>query len=233
MQAYPFLWGKNRQMNDWCCIAEPEVVGAFKGVARDVLLEAQAGIKLAADEIRIVRCNDPKYGILDVAYRQVPTSLTDGCGRPFHFIEGVLLRDRDPSVVFCSKHFDAARAAVEPLYEKFRDAKSWSEPEASHSEKIEIVTLPHESPMRIMEGTPTIVVPSDAQGKIESTLSNTLAKSEGWKPNALGIGCVILATVGGFYLWHRKAHNDNQQPDQWQQRIQQERQEGVPALPVR
>jgi hypothetical protein len=122
--------------------------------------EAQSGIELAADEIRLVRGHDSKFGAFDIAYRRVPSGLKDSAGRPFSLVEGVVLRDRDPSVAFCSKHFDEARARVQPVYERFRKARTWSEAQAIHDEVFNLQTLPSEPALKVQEAISTRLPPA-------------------------------------------------------------------------
>jgi hypothetical protein len=174
MQTYPFLVGKSEKFHDWSCIAQPEFLRAFEGPAGRVLEEAQAGIKFASNEIRLVRCTDPEHGVLDVAYRRVPSGYLEKGGRPFDFIEGIVLRDRDPSLTFCSKHFDAARAAVQPQYEKFIKAESWLGHESWHSATIEVETLPYEPPLKVLEAN-SERLPPVADEKTQSRPSSDIS----------------------------------------------------------
>lgn len=159
MKAYPFLWGKSEKFVGWECIAKPEFLSSLEGPARRVLEEAQAGIRLDSDQVRLVRGTDPRYGILDIAYRRVPSHYKESGGRSFDFIEGVLLRDRDNSLEFSHKHFDAAWAAVQPQYEKFIEAERWTEQESLHNTTIDVVTFPNETKLKVLEANSTRLLP--------------------------------------------------------------------------
>lgn len=184
MEAYPFMWAKNKHIHGWCCVARPEFIAQLEGAAKTALLGAQTGTALGPNEVCAVRGNDPvSGGVLDLIYRRRPSDITDSVGRPVSLIEGFVLRHRDPSLVISSEHFDAAQAKLQPLYERFKDATVWTTEASLHSETIDVTTIPSGTPVAIKETTSKRIPPEMRQQKIapskhEKRLPDNRAKAD-------------------------------------------------------
>lgn len=208
MEAYPFMWAKNKHIHGWCCVARPEFIAQLEGAAKTALLGAQTGTALGPNEVCAVRGNDPvSGGVLDLIYRRRPSDITDSVGRPVSLIEGFVLRHRDPSLVISSEHFDAAQAKLQPLYERFKDATVWTTEASLHSETIDVTTIPSGTPVAIKETTskripppsgssPSPTPPKANQGGWMNGLHNLWAKPVG---RAAIIGSVIAVVTVGTY----------------------------------
>ena len=152
MEAYPFMWAKNKHIPGWCCVAAPEFINQLDGAARHALLGAQTGTTLASGEVCVVRGHDPGSGAaLDLFYRRRPSDTTDSAGRPVSLIEGFVLRQRDRALVISGEHFDDAQAKLQPIYERFKDATEWPTEASLHDETIDVRTIPGGIPVTTKE----------------------------------------------------------------------------------
>jgi hypothetical protein len=160
MEAYPFMWAKNKHLGEWQCVAKPDFISQLAGRAKMALLGAQTGTMLAAGEACMVRGHVEGFGILDLIYRRRPSEITDSGGRPISIIEGFVLRHRDPGLVFSAEHFDTAQARLQPLYERFKAATEWTTEAALHGECIDLHTVTSATPFTVTETTSKVIPPA-------------------------------------------------------------------------
>lgn len=214
MDAFPFMWTKNRYISEWQCVAKPEFLMNLEGRLAGMLLEAQhGGGIMSPDQIIRTQCFDPKGGFYDVIYRHVQDGAKDMSGRPVYRVEGFVTHGR-AEIPLTHKHFDTAMKRIEPIHKKFMGAKSWSELESLHSEKTLLQPLPAEKPLQIRDSVSTRMPPpaTTAAPTASPTASAGTAKAAtGWadklksglstpkgKAIAFGVGAAVI--IGGVMI---------------------------------
>ena len=224
MEAYPFMWAKNKHIPGWCCVAAPEFINQLEGAARHALLGAQTGTTLAASEVCAVRGHDPGSGAaLDLFYRRSPSDITDSAGRPVSLIEGFVLRQRDRALVISGEHFDAAQAKLQPIYERFKDATEWTTEASLHGETIDVCTIPGGTPVTIKESLskrippintappPSATPPIASENRWTSGFRSMWSKPLG---RAAIIGSVVAAVAVGAYAIAESRRHARSQPQE-------------------
>jgi hypothetical protein len=223
MQAYPFMWAKNKHIHEWCCVARPQFIHQLNGAAKLALLGAQTGTTLGPNEVCVVRGHDPVSGeVLDLFYRRRPSDITDSVGRPVSLIEGFVLRQRDPALVISGEHFDDAQAKLQPMYERFRDATAWTTEASLHPDTIDVRTISSGTPVTIKETNSKRIPPIDkplppakashvGKGRWNGELSSMWAKPGGRA--FITATAIAVVAVGAYAIAEsrRRTHSQSKE----------------------